>query len=87
MIEPSELRGELVAPLRRARRQVAAPRVEAARGTADVSGLQVRGNATAEEIAAVVAAVTTRTDSDRTEPRDPYARWRTTRFAALRRPR
>ncbi|HEU5267278.1 MAG TPA: acyl-CoA carboxylase epsilon subunit [Jatrophihabitans sp.] len=48
--------------------------------------LQVRGNASAEEVAAVVAAVTARAAGGPAGPRDPYARWRATRLAALRRP-
>jgi hypothetical protein len=46
--------------------------------------VQVRGNATAEEVAAVVAAVSTRGDARPKQLHDPYARWRATRFAALR---
>jgi hypothetical protein len=42
----------------------------------------VRGNATAEEVAAVLAVVTSRTD---VAPDDPYTRWRQVRLAALHR--
>jgi hypothetical protein len=41
----------------------------------------VRGNATAEEVAAVLAVVTSRSDA---EP-DPYTRWRRGRLDAVRR--
>jgi hypothetical protein len=46
--------------------------------------VQVRGEASPEEIAAVVAAVTVREPPARP---DPLRRWRATRIAALRRPR
>jgi hypothetical protein len=41
----------------------------------------VRGNATPEEVAAVLAVVTSRSDA----APDPYTRWRQGRLAALRR--
>jgi hypothetical protein len=44
-------------------------------------GLRVRGNATAEEVAAVVALMSHR---DRAAEPDRYTEWRRTRLAALR---
>jgi hypothetical protein len=41
----------------------------------------VRGNATPEEVAAVLAVVTSRSDA----APDPYTQWRQGRLAALRR--
>ncbi|SHF98976.1 Acyl-CoA carboxylase epsilon subunit [Jatrophihabitans endophyticus] len=49
--------------------------------TAD--GVRVRGAATAEELAAVVAVVRARGEGP-SRPDDPYLRWRRTRLAALR---
>lgn len=51
-----------------------------------MSELQVRGNASPEEVAAMLAAVSAR-PAPAAQTRDPYARWRATRLAALRRPR
>lgn len=47
----------------------------------DSAGITVRGNATAEEVAAVLAALQQRA---RTGPRDRYALWRATRLAAVK---
>jgi hypothetical protein len=55
-----------------AARPVAAP---------DRTAITVRGNASAEELAAVLAIV-----SSGPRPSDGYRRWRATRLAALRRP-
>jgi hypothetical protein len=43
--------------------------------------ISVRGGATAEEVAAVLALLTR---SEPAPPPDPYRRWRQTRLAALR---
>jgi hypothetical protein len=48
-----------------------------------VTGVRVRGNATPEELAAVVAVLAQLERG--TEP-DRYAQWRRTRLAALRQP-
>jgi acyl-CoA carboxylase epsilon subunit-like protein len=47
------------------------------------TGVQVRGNATPEELAAVVAVLT---QLERGAEPDRYTQWRRTRLAALRRP-
>ena len=44
------------------------------------SGIEVRGNATAEEVAAVLAAL----QRLRKPERDRYAMWRSTRIAAVK---
>jgi hypothetical protein len=45
-----------------------------------VSDVSVRGNATAEELAAVLAVISRAENSN---PSDQYARWRRARLAAL----
>lgn len=53
-----------------------------------MKSLQLRGNASAEEVAAVLAALSVRAGMPRERdslPRDPYARWRAARLAALHR--
>lgn len=47
----------------------------------DTAGIVVRGNASPEEVAAVLAALQQHT---RTRPRDRYALWRATRLAAVK---
>ncbi len=47
--------------------------------------LVVRGNATADEVAAVVAVVTRRAPQE--YPTDGYTRWRRARIASTRSPR
>ena len=48
----------------------------------EMNSLQLRGNASAEEVAAVLTALTCRS-APPARPGDPYARWRATRRAAL----
>jgi hypothetical protein len=50
--------------------------------TADVAGVRFSGGAGPEEIAAVLALLTTRHDG--AAPLDGYERWRATRLKALR---
>ena len=79
VIEPSELRAELV---RRYAVLVGKDRHfadQAARGAADMSAVRVRGNATADELAAVLALLCARG----AEPRDRLAEWRTLRQKSL----
>jgi Acyl-CoA carboxylase epsilon subunit len=55
-----------------------------------MSAPEIRGDATAEEVAAVLAAISVRVGGGSDASRgsgDPYVRWRAIRRAALRRPR
>ncbi len=74
--------GRAATSLRRARRQVTCPHGQAARRAADMTAVTVRGGATAEELAAVLAVIWP--GEDQAVP-EPYRRWRTIRLAALAR--
>ena len=88
VIEPERPARRAAAPLRRARRQVAAPRrpsgTASRRCESERAQIEVRGNASAEELAAVLAVVARADDAGaRSEP-DAYTRWRRVRLRALR---